>query len=207
MAKKSRTSKRLADNRSGNLFPDLPLPEERLDLVEVRGGIRPVWTEQKAKLIARYLKLFTFVTKHGTYIDGFAGRQSDDAVDGWAAELVLGNEPRWLRRFYLCDNGRPQLDALRELKNRQPAPKRKSESRIVEIIDGDFNKTVRDILDTRKLDRATFCLLDQRTFECKWATVEALAKYRTSPTKIELFYFGSSGSRVGDFRHFWMLIS
>ncbi len=37
-----------------------------------------VWTENKAKLIARYLRSFTYVTKHGTYLDAFAGAQEGD---------------------------------------------------------------------------------------------------------------------------------
>ncbi len=36
---------------------------------------------------------------------------------------------------------------------------------------------------------ATFCLLDQQTFECHWATVQTLAKHKQSGYKIELFYF------------------
>jgi three-Cys-motif partner protein len=36
---------------------------------------------------------------------------------------------------------------------------------------------------------ATFCLLDQRTFQCDWATVEKLARYKKTGMKIELFYF------------------
>ena len=36
---------------------------------------------------------------------------------------------------------------------------------------------------------AVFCLLDQRTFECHWATLEALAHHRTTGYKIELLYF------------------
>jgi three-Cys-motif partner protein len=37
---------------------------------------------------------------------------------------------------------------------------------------------------------ATFCLLDQRTFECHWSTLERLAKYKgDGKTKVELFYF------------------
>ena len=155
----------------------------------MKGGIRPVWTEQKAQLIARYLKLFTFVTKHGTYIDGFAGRQNADAVDGWAVELVLRNEPRWIKRFYLCDSDPTQVAALRELAGQQPAPQKRADVRRIEVIPGDFNDAVHEVLRTRRLDRATFALLDQRTFECKWATVQALAAFKTVPTKIELFYF------------------
>jgi len=38
---------------------------------------RPVWSENKADLIARYLRYFVFITKHGTYIDPFAGPQTE----------------------------------------------------------------------------------------------------------------------------------
>jgi three-Cys-motif partner protein len=39
---------------------------------------------------------------------------------------------------------------------------------------------------------ASFCLLDQRTFECEWRTLEQLAKHKRQH-KIELFYFLASG--------------
>ncbi len=29
---------------------------------------RPVWSENKAELIARYLRLFVYITHHGTYM-------------------------------------------------------------------------------------------------------------------------------------------
>jgi len=38
------------------------------------------------------------------------------------------------------------------------------------------------------IGEATFCLLDQRTFQCHWATIDALARYKTKGNKIELFY-------------------
>lgn len=40
---------------------------------------------------------------------------------------------------------------------------------------------------------ATFCLLDQRTFECKWDTVRKIAEYKKTNTKIEQFYFLAVG--------------
>jgi three-Cys-motif partner protein len=48
------------------------------------------------------------------------------------------------------------------------------------------------ILDSGNITQkeATFCLLDQRTFECHWLTLERLANYKKSPhNKIELLYF------------------
>ena len=65
---------------------------------------RPLWTEHKAKLISRYLYYFVLITRHGVYIDGFAGPQQPDQPDSWAAKLVLESEPRWMREFALCDN-------------------------------------------------------------------------------------------------------
>jgi hypothetical protein len=56
---------------------------------------------------------------------------------------------------------------------------------------GDFNDKVDRVLESGDITEkeATFCLLDQRTFECQWNTVEKLAAFKTSGNKIELFYF------------------
>ena len=40
---------------------------------------------------------------------------------------------------------------------------------------------------------ACFCLIDQRTFECYWATVEAVARHKAEGRKMELFYFLAQG--------------
>ena len=47
--------------------------------------------------------------------------------------------------------------------------------------------------DVLRPTEATFCLLDQRTFECRWDTVRKLAAYRATDYKIELFYFLANG--------------
>jgi hypothetical protein len=39
-----------------------------------------------------------------------------------------------------------------------------------------------------KESEATFCPLDQRTFDCYWSTVRTLASYKRIGNKIELFY-------------------
>ncbi|SRR5579862_645009 len=149
-----------------------------------------IWTEQKAKLISRYLHLFVLITKHGTYIDGFAGPQYEDKKDAWTAKQVLESEPRWLKSFFLCDLEKTQIDELKDLVDEQP----KRPRRHIEIHQGDFNSEVKSILTSDKInDRiATFCLLDQRTFECDWATVTALAATK-STEKIELMYFVPTG--------------
>ena len=152
-----------------------------------------IWTENKAKLIERYLYYFVLITKHGTYIDGFAGPQYGDKTDSWAAKLVLESEPRRLRHFHLYDIKKDQFKQLEALKDSQPPPnrERKEPKRTINVTRGDFNILVTDLLKSASIRQkeATFCLLDQRTFECHWSTVRALAGYKTSGHKIELFYF------------------
>jgi three-Cys-motif partner protein len=148
---------------------------------------RPVCTANKAQLIMRYLQYFVYITKHGTYVDGFAGPQEERMCDSWAAKLVIESEPRWMRHFHLCEKNRAQVKLLRQMKASQP----RTPGRNIEIYEGDFNRNVDEILRSGDIDEkeATFCLLDQRTFECEWATVEKLARFKTAGTKIELFYF------------------
>lgn len=170
---------------------DIP---ESLPVEPQVGPIRErIWTENKAKLIERYLYYFVLITKHGTYIDGFAGPQYGDKADSWAARLVLESEPRRLRHFHLYDIKKDQFEKLEALKGSQPPPnkERKEPKRTIDVTRGDFNILVTDLLESASIRQkeATFCLLDQRTFECHWSTVRALAEYKTSGHKIELFYF------------------
>jgi three-Cys-motif partner protein len=157
--------------------------------------LRPVWSENKAALVAKYLFYFAMVAKHGTYIDGFAGPQRAEGENRerlWTARLALESEPKWFRTFVLCDANRNQVERLRELAAspsvRPPGPLSR---RRIEVVHGDFNEEVAAILERAKIGekKAAFCLLDQRTFECEWRTVETLARWKQAGMKIELFYF------------------
>ena len=175
--------------RQISLFADLPPPGGKPLLFKTQA--RPLWTENKAKLIERYLFYFVLITKHGAYIDGFAGPQDPKNADSWACKLVLESKPQLLREFWLCErsvDGHAALDAL--IRN-TPRPK----NRKVHLLHGDFNRKVRDILRGCRITSKTaaFCLLDQRTFECEWKTVKALAAFKTDGHKIELFYFLATG--------------
>lgn len=171
-----------------NLFADLPPPSDKPMLF--KPAQRPIWTENKAKLIERYLYYFVMVTKHGAYIDGFAGPQYDGKVDAWAAKLVLESKPAFLRNFWLCEINKKGIARLEALTAAQP----KIKGRTVEIVPGDFNRNVAGLLASSRIadKTATFCLLDQRTFECEWQTLVTLSRHR-SDYKIELFYFLASG--------------
>ncbi len=163
-------------------IPESPPTEPRLKRIREK-----IWTENKARLIERYLYHFVLITKHGTYIDGFAGPQYEDKEDSWAAKLVLESQPRRLRNFHLYDVKGEQFRKLNALKDSQP----QAPTRHIEAVKGDFNVLVTDLLQSGSIRQreATFCLLDQRTFECHWSTVRELAEYKSSGYKIELFYF------------------
>jgi three-Cys-motif partner protein len=146
-----------------------------------------LWTEHKALLIARYLYYFVLITHHGTYIDGFAGPQDPRQPGSWAARLVLDLRPAWMRHLHLFELDRAKLASLERLRVENPER--------VRLYPGDFNQRVQEILipDVIRQNEATFCLLDQHTFECRWSTVRRLAEYKTGRWKIELFYFLAEG--------------
>jgi three-Cys-motif partner protein len=158
-------------------------------VVEVAILRERIWTQHKARLITEYLKLFTAIAKHGTYIDGFAAPQDATRSDRWAARMVLeaNNGPQHppppkLRHFYLFDKkSDPRLLSLSEEFSHLD----------LQIRIGDFNDRVAEILTPEVIGEkeATFCLLDQRTFECDWSTVVSLARHKKGQHKIELFYF------------------
>jgi three-Cys-motif partner protein len=149
----------------------------------------PLWTVNKALLIQLYLKLFTYITKHGAYIDGFAAPQRRDHSARCSAKLVLENQPEWIRDFWLCDIDRAGIALLETIRSEHLTKKRR-----IEVIPGDFNSTVKTILDSGRIGEktATFALLDQRAFECEWATVGALSSHKKE-RKIEIFYFFPTG--------------
>ena len=171
-----------------NLFANLPPPADKP--VRFKPAQRPIWTENKAKLIERYLYYFVMITKHGAYIDGFAGPQYDGNEDAWAAKLVLESKPAFLRNFWLCEIKQNGIARLEALKAAQPVVK----NRTVEIVPGNFNRNVAKLLVSSGIadKTATFCLLDQHTFECEWQTLVTLSRHRAD-YKIELFYFLASG--------------
>ncbi len=175
------------------LIPDLGelVTIDPIEFVRLR---HPIWTENKAKLIERYIFYFEQITHHGTYIDGFAGPQEPNKPGMWAARLALEVEPRWFRHFYLFELDKEKIPLLEQLRDSQPDRDGKGRklNRDIQIKQGDCNVMIPELLDSKCIPQkeATFCLLDQWTFECKWSTVQALSAYKLAPeNKIEIFYF------------------
>ena len=172
---------------------DWPIPPTRQNSVFIDTLPSPIWTETKAKLIAGYLQLFLYITRHGTYIDGFAGPQDTANPDSWAAKLVLEIVPTWFRDFHFCELNRASHRRVEQLIQSQAHVTGRS----IEAHHGDFNVWVDTVLRSPSVtdSTATFVLLDQRSCECHWSTVEALANHKQEEgaKKIELFYFFPTG--------------
>jgi len=186
------------DERTVGLFDDLVAPPVDDGIVELtfkssKQDGYPVWSENKSKLIQQYVRYFLMVTKHGTYLDGFAGPQVEEYNDeSWSAKRVLEIQPPWLRRFILCDMNPRQVEHLESLVANRRAG---GDKRKIEVHRGDFNSVIDQVLQPGAIreKEATFCLLDQRTFECRWDTVRKIAAYKKNGTKIEQFYFLAVG--------------
>lgn len=143
--------------RQFTLFSDLPPPSDKP--LKFKPAERPIWTENKAKLIERYLFYFVLITKHGAYIDGFAGPQYPKRRNAWAAKMVLESKPPLLRNFWLCEIDPKGVAELEKLKAAQP----RIRNRTIDVVPGDFNANVIELLENSGIDdkTATFCLLDQ----------------------------------------------
>src|SRR5687767_5974460 len=100
----------------GTLFE---MPKPALVVPKVKQLQHPYWSDNKAALIERYLRYFVYITKHGTYIDGFAGPQAPEKTKAWSAKAVLESEPRRLRHFYLFDLAPEQARHLENLVQQQ----------------------------------------------------------------------------------------
>ena len=144
-----------------------------------------LWTAEKAALIDEYIHLFLLVTKHGVYLDLFAGPQKADDTENWSVRKVLERRAQGspsIDHYAVCDNDSEKAARLRELACRNES---------VHVYAGDANEQVHNMLKDAPIGPKTacFCLMDQRTFECHWATVRAIAEYKQEGFKIELFYF------------------
>jgi three-Cys-motif partner protein len=142
-------------------------------------------------LIQRYLRYFVFITKHGTYLDAFSAPQSPDHADvSCAAKLVLESDPKWFRDFALFDKNKAGIAFLKKL-----AAANTVANRTITVTQGNSNVKLPAHLAKNPIPEkeATFCLLDQRTFECDWQTVVEVAKHKKTGNKIEIFYFLAQG--------------
>ena len=87
----------MSNESDGNTL--FPMPEPISVEPKIKPLSAPVWTANKARLIARYLYYFVLVTKHGTYIDGFAGPQEPSNSETWGCKACLGKRTTTIAAF------------------------------------------------------------------------------------------------------------
>ena len=62
---------------------------KKLTKLKLAEGGAPLWTAEKASLIDEYIHRFLLVTKHGVYLDLFAGPQRAGDLESWSVRRVL----------------------------------------------------------------------------------------------------------------------
>lgn len=152
-----------------------------------------IWTRRKALLIQTYLRLFVRITFRGTYIDAFAGPQEEhQEATTWAARRVWEFDPgpklRRIDKFELFEENKQSIEFIRNMLSQTPTNKR-----TVHVHRGDSNILLPERLLASPVKGPAFCLLDQRSDECNWNTVRAVASHKKGEMKIEVFYFVMAG--------------
>ena len=93
-------------------------PSKKLTKLKLAEGGAPLWTAEKASLIDEYIHRFLLVTKHGVYLDLFAGPQRADDLESWSVRRVLVRRTEGspsIRHYAVCDEDPAQVEGLREL--------------------------------------------------------------------------------------------
>ncbi len=169
-----------------DLSPDKPRSRKQTPPNEISA---PLWTADKAALIDEYIHHFLLVTRHGVYLDLFAGPQRAEDTENWSVRRVLerrthGNPA--IGHYAVCDQDPQQAQRLRDLGKKHEA---------FHVYEGDANDCIHKMLKDAPINpkKACFCLIDQRTFECHWSTVQAIARHKREGYKIEVFYFLAQG--------------
>lgn len=170
-------------------FEKLSLNRPRASMDDARefGG----WAVDKLEILRLYLTMYRRVAGNGTYVDGFAGtgkiRSGGSDHPGSAALALASGAFKSLRYYERPKNAR----LLTKWLDDNAAPKKRSRAVVVA---GDFNQKILLDLDseTIPLGRPCFAFLDPNSTQLNWATVEALAQYKSdcSPPescKVELW--------------------
>jgi hypothetical protein len=89
--------------------------------------------------------------------------------------------PKWFHDFWLCDLNPAGIEAPKALQTEHATSTRR-----VNVLGEDFNEKVYEILNSGQITerKATFALLDQRTFQCEWRAVEALSLAKCTASAI-----------------------
>lgn len=137
------------------------------------------WSQLKLQYLSSYLSCFTKATAramHRYYIDGFAGkgkwplRNSKKEIKG-SPLIALDTEPRFTKCFFIeknQDNVNNLIKVSKEYSNRE-----------FEVIVGDCNVKMKDVLEVINKRAPTFVFLDPTAGHLSWETIELLSQWQT----------------------------
>lgn len=157
-----------------------PTPKTRDRLVAFRefGG----WTLNKLEVLEKYLKMYRRVAGGGTFIDAFAGTgrglvtQNNDErpCDG---SSVIAARSGSFSALHLIEIDHRNIETLTSVVKSLP----RNQSRKIRIHTADCNRLIPELLTSNTLDdsKPCFVLLDQDSTQLDWATIEALATWKT----------------------------
>ena len=171
------------------VVPKQPTPKRRKPVVD---RVPALWTEQKSTLVCEYLHLFLLLAKSGVYLDLFAGPQREGYSEDWTIKRVLERRTTGptFKYFAACDLSPEQVSRLRTLRNEHG-----NRGFTFKIYEGDANAKIDSMLSDAPISAKIpcFCLIDQRTLECDWKTIQKIAEFKQEGMKIEILYFLAEG--------------
>ncbi len=142
------------------------------------------WTQDKLKILRQYLPGYLQATTSALeriYVDAFAGpglnrlRGTSRTIDGSpliALEACARNGTKFDRLFFI-ERDSALAAELRAVLNTRDKTQRAS------VIVGDVNRELPKLITTLPRRSPTFVFLDPEGIEPKWATIEAIAPWRT----------------------------
>jgi three-Cys-motif partner protein len=137
------------------------------------------WSKLKLQYLSAYLPCYTKVTSkamHRFFIDGFAGKgiwiikESKEEIKG-SPLIALNTEPPFTKCFFI-EKDQNRLKELTEYCANYPSNK-------YEIIAGDCNLEMENVLSKINMRAPTFVFLDPSAGHLSWDTIELLSEWRT----------------------------
>ncbi|WP_420619983.1 three-Cys-motif partner protein TcmP [Candidatus Poriferisocius sp.] len=140
------------------------------------------WTLNKLEVFDLYLKLYRIVAGNGTCIDAFAGTGrglstgNGETVHVDGSSLIAAKSGAF-SNLHLIERDNASFQLLNiEIMSLKPSQQSK-----IQTYNDDCNLKIPDLLQGGKLDpsKPCFAFLDQESTQLDWATIEALAGWKT----------------------------
>lgn len=142
------------------------------------------WTKEKLRLLAQYLPIYLQATQKAIdriYVDGFAGpgrnliEGTGGVIDGspLIALNTASDSGYQFTHLYFIESDHETADELRS------TLRDVEDSERYDVIEGDVNEQLPRVMERVHRRAPTFVFLDPQGIDPQWATIEAIAKWKT----------------------------